>query len=212
MDPRSPDYLAKLRQIYDTAALAGDKVSIRRLRASDVDERYVGYFDDAELTRYYSGIRRRFTVESIVKEIDDGLASGNFHMYGIFAQGRCVGCLRIGYMLHDHKISDLVCFLGERALHGTGAAVQALSLGIRLAFETYDFRKLFSGMYEANVASIKAYRKAGWIVEGRLPGHYWVDGKGMDRILVGCYSPKYFSASHIEAVKADERKYWTPGK
>jgi len=210
MDPRAADYFAKLRQIYDTAAPAGEKVSLRRLRASDVDERYVRYFEDAELTRYYSGIRRRFSAETILKEVDDGLASGNFHMYGIFAQGRCVGCLRIGYILHDHKISDLVCFLGERSLHGTGAAVEALQLGIRLAFTEYDLRKLHSGMYEANVASIKAYRKAGWIVEGRLPGHYWVDGKGMDRILVGCYSPKYFSATQMDAVKAQEPKYWTP--
>jgi hypothetical protein len=47
-------------------------------------------------------------------------------------------------------------------------------------------------MYETNISSIKSYTKAGWVIEGRLSGHYLVDGNQIDRILVGCFNPKYF--------------------
>jgi RimJ/RimL family protein N-acetyltransferase len=48
-------------------------------------------------------------------------------------------------------------------------------------------------MYENNISSIKCYTRAGWYIEGRLKGYYLVDGKSMDRVLVSCLNPKYFS-------------------
>ena len=33
-----------------------------------------------------------------------------------------------------------------------------------------------------------------WVVEGTLKGHYLVDGKPMDRILVACFNKRYFPA------------------
>jgi RimJ/RimL family protein N-acetyltransferase len=48
-------------------------------------------------------------------------------------------------------------------------------------------------MYASNVASIKAYTRAGWIVEATFKGYYWIDGKAEDRVCVACFNPKHFS-------------------
>ena len=62
-------------------------------------------------------------------------------------------------------------------------------------------------MYQSNIPSIKGYTRAGWIIEGRLKSQFLVNGKSEDRILVGCYNPKYFSQNFIEAIKENEHRY-----
>jgi len=47
-------------------------------------------------------------------------------------------------------------------------------------------------MFRGNIGSVKAYTRAGWVIEGVLKGQYLVDGKAEDRILVACFNPKYF--------------------
>jgi RimJ/RimL family protein N-acetyltransferase len=42
-------------------------------------------------------------------------------------------------------------------------------------------------MYANNKASIGAYLKAGWVIEGILKDHYLVDDLPMDRVLVACF-------------------------
>jgi RimJ/RimL family protein N-acetyltransferase len=48
-------------------------------------------------------------------------------------------------------------------------------------------------MYFDNVASVKAYLRADWIIEGVLKDHYLYEGKPQDRILVACFNPSIFS-------------------
>jgi len=74
-------------------------------------------------------------------------------------------------------------------------AKQAVAEATRLAFEVYDIRRLHSGMYVTNIASIKAYLGGGWQEEGLLKAYYWVNNQPVDRLLVCCLNPKY-SAEH----------------
>lgn len=180
--------------IADPTRIDGERVYLRRIRESDLDERYVSWFQDEELVRYYAGSKRSYTRESLLADIQEHERAGTSFLYGIFLKENdlCIGNIRLGPIVRDHKISDLVILIGDRSNHGKGLAVEAIRLGNRVAFELHDLRKLFGGMYEANEASVRAYTRAGWVIEGRLKGHYWVDGKPMDRILVGCFSPKYF--------------------
>ncbi len=45
---------------------------------------------------------------------------------------------------------------------------------------------------ENNFGSIKAYCRAGWIIEGVIRGRYLVDNEPMDQILVSCNNPLFF--------------------
>jgi RimJ/RimL family protein N-acetyltransferase len=175
-------------------AISGERIYLRKLENSDIDDRYLSWFDDKDLIRYFSGSKRTFTREAVIADIRNGEETGTYFIYGIFTHdgNRCIGNIKIGPIVIEHKISDLVALIGDRDYHGKGLAVEAISLGNRLAFEKYDIRKLYGGMYENNIASIKAYTKAGWVIEGRLKGHYWVDEKPMDRILVAHFNEKYF--------------------
>jgi len=186
-----------------------ERVFIKEIEITDFTDRVMAWFEDAELMRYYSNSRNKITRESLLQSIADGKKNGNVFTFGIYdnASSVLIGTLKLGPINHSQKISDLVVLIGDRDFLGKGLAVEAIKLGNELSFEEYDIRKLFGGMYESNTPSIKAYTRAGWIIEGRLKGHYWVGGTNEDRILVGCFNPKYFTTEELAKLKENEHRY-----
>jgi [ribosomal protein S5]-alanine N-acetyltransferase len=170
-------------------AIEGPRVFLALLTHADIDERYLSWFDDGERVKFYSGSGRVFTREAVIAEMDAGAESGSVFVYGIFTRDSelLIGTIKIGPIDHRNQTSDLVAHIGDRENGGKGIASEAISLGNTIAFESLGIRKLFGGMYEANVAAIGAYLRAGWVVEGRRRDHYLVEGHPMDRVLVACF-------------------------
>jgi [ribosomal protein S5]-alanine N-acetyltransferase len=171
------------------------RIFLRELREEDVDERYVSWFEQPDaLLDFYSGSGRSFTRHSLLAELKDALLGRTVFFYAIVhrASGQVIGNVKLGPINKRHKTSDLATLIGDRAYLRKGLGAEAVALGNAVAFGQHDIRKLFSGMYAANIASIKAYAAAGWTIEGTLKGQYLVDGKAMDRVLMACFNPKYF--------------------
>ena len=183
-----------------------NRIYLQEIEVDHLDERVMLWFQDEELMKFYSSSKNKITKDILVNAIAEGKKNNNVFTFGIYerAENKLIGMVKLGPINHAHKISDLATLIGDRDYLGKGLAVEAIRLGNKIAFERFDLRKLVSGMYESNTASIKAYTKADWIIEGRLQGHYLVDGCNEDRILVGCFNPKYFTDNDIEKAKAKE--------
>lgn len=202
VDTNSDGYFDKLKNIFNTSRLQSERIYIRALQESDITDKYISFYQNAELVKYMYQTPRTIDRTHLVTELNSGIETGNYHIYGVFSliDDTCIGNIRVGYITHAHKISDLAIFIGNPDYLGKGYATEAIKLGNQICFEKYDFRKLHGGMFEENIASVKAYVKTGWVVEGRLRGQYLVDGKRMDRITVACFNPKYFSAEFLSTV------------
>lgn len=186
-----PDDLVQLRHAYES-----EHLYLRPLRAADFDEAFLSWFQDEELMRFYTNSRQQHTRESLWQNISQGATAGTSYTFAIIDKESeaCIGTIKVGPINRDHRISDLVVLIGDRRYHGRGLAIEAIRLGNALAFQEFDIRKLFGGMFETNQSSYKAYTRAGWVEEGRLKGHYLVDGQPVDRILVACFNPVYFES------------------
>ena len=203
--------MEELNKIFLNSRMEGDRIYLRGLKESDITDLYVSYFQNKELVKYMYQTPRIIDREHLIKELNSGVDTGQYHMYGVFDKSNdlCIGNIRVGHMTPIHKISDLAIFVGHPEYHGKGIAQDAIALGNKLCFEKYDFRKLHGGMFEANMASVRAYLKTGWVIEGRLRGQYWVDGNAMDRITVACFNPKYFSESFLQKVNQKSAEHMT---
>lgn len=177
--------------------MSGDIV-LREASLADIDDEYLGWYrNDDGLLDTFTGSRRAFSDESVLSDFRDALASDGRVNYWLIVDaetGAKIGNVKIGPVDKVNKTSDLVCFIGNRAYHGKGLAKKAIAMASQLAFDRYDIRRLHGGMYATNLASIKAYLAGGWQEEGLLKGFYWVDGQPVDRVLVCCLNPKYFSS------------------
>jgi ribosomal-protein-alanine N-acetyltransferase len=178
----------------DEPCFYGDRIYLKKLCTSEIDDTFMSWFSNEDLMKYYTNSSNKITKDDIVNHIINGEISKTNYTYGIYDNfnSKCIGTIKIGTINRAHKISDLVVLIGDVSYHGKGLASEAILLGNKIAFDVYDIRKLCGGMYETNTPSINAYTRAGWIIEGRLKGHYLDGNNQVDRILVACFNPKYF--------------------
>ncbi len=168
-------------------------INIRELSLDDVDDEFVSWYqnDDGHLN-FFTGSRRSFVREDLQKMLGESIHRNEHFFLVLTKSGDRIGTVKIGPVDYRNKTSDLVCMIGTREYLGRGLAALIISHANEIAFQNLDIRRLHGGMYETNVASIKAYTRAGWYIEGKMKGYYWVNGAPMDRICVACLNPAYF--------------------
>jgi [ribosomal protein S5]-alanine N-acetyltransferase len=173
-----------------------NRVYLRNLTHDDVNEYYLSWFKDNIVTSFLEVDGNTLTKKMVEEYIDLGIESKSYTMQAIclVEDNKHIGNLKIGPINHKHKVSDLVCVIGDKNYWGKGYATDAIMKGNKLAFDNFGIRKLHGQIYADNIGSIKAYCKAGWIIEGVIEARYLVEGKPMDQILVSCNNPEYIHA------------------
>uniref|UniRef100_A0A6H2A3U2 Putative acetyltransferase n=4 Tax=viral metagenome TaxID=1070528 RepID=A0A6H2A3U2_9ZZZZ len=164
-----------------------ERVYLRILNYKDFTDEFMTWFDDKTLMQYFTDTQNKITRDNIINTfLNPNTRIQNCYLFGIFYKenDELIGTIKVGIINKAHNISDLVVLLGNKEYHGKGLAVEAIKLGNDLAINFFNIRKLFGSIYESNIASLKAYIKAGWKIEGRLNDYYLVDGKTEDKILV----------------------------
>jgi ribosomal-protein-alanine N-acetyltransferase len=170
-----------------------EAIYLRPLMREDINDNYLAWFRDEEVTSFLEA--RNITREDAIAHLEAGKINNSYIIYAIVygETGKHIGNLKLGPIDHKHRVSDLVCVIGDREYWRRGLAEQAIREGNRIAFEEFDLRKLSGGVIEGNIGSLKTYARAGWVEEGRQKGHYLVEGNPRDRILISCFNPCYFS-------------------
>jgi len=176
-------------------AKADNLVRLRPLEEADIDDRYLAWFADREVTRFLEA--RNITRDDALEHLRAGRSSGRWHMYAICraSDGRHIGNLKIGPIHPRHRVSDLVTVIGDREAWGQGFAREAIRAGIRIAFDELNLRKLSASIDSRNVGSIRAYEAAGFAVEASLPNQFMEMSDGApqlsDKVYVGCFNDAF---------------------
>ncbi|HJX77792.1 GNAT family N-acetyltransferase [Glutamicibacter sp.] len=68
---------------------------------------------------------------------------------------------------------------------GKGIGTAAISQIVEFAFVRCNLRRVHLQMIESNAGAIRAYQKAGFVIEGRQRQHAWVRGQYEDIVLMG---------------------------
>lgn len=167
--------------------IEGKDIYLRELQKKDVDSHYLGWMNDNDVTRY---LESRFEIWSIKKlkdyigEVEENpdyvflavvLRDGNKH----------IGNIKIGPINRFHMFADVGIIIGEKTFWGKGFAAETIKLVVDYAFNTLNLHKLTAGAYADNVGSIKAFKKAGFSVEGIRKKHYHYNGDYVDAVLLG---------------------------
>lgn len=191
--------------------IRGERLYLREIIPNDISAEVMLWFEDEELMKFYTNSKNRITKEGLLNSIEEGKKNGNLYTFGVFhiIDNCLIGTVKLGPINFNHMTSDLATLIGNRNYLGKGYAVDAILLGNELAFSHFKMRKLFGGMYLSNIPSIKAYTRAGWLIEGRLKGQFLVDGNNEDRLLVACFNPKYFSEQELLEIKQNENRYFS---
>lgn len=167
-------------------------VFLRPLTPDDVTDDYLAWFRDEAVTQFLEA--RNITRDDAIQFMNAGKAAGIRFMYAICeaATGKHIGNLKLGDINKETGVSDLVTVIGDRSAWGKGYATEAIREAIRMGFDELGVRKFSAGIYSSNIGSIKAYTRAGFIIEALLHAQQIRNGTVQDRVCIGAFNPRYF--------------------
>lgn len=165
---------------------------LRPFEESDITERYLSWFRDDIATRYLEA--RNISAEDALGYLRSGKLERSRFTYAICAgdTGLHIGNVKIGDIDWKSSLSDLVTVIGDRDYWGKGIATSAIRTAIDIGFERHELRKFSAWIYSKNIGSLKAYTRAGFVVEAVLHGQRLGPDGVNDLIAVSCFNPKYF--------------------
>lgn len=167
--------------------LRGKTVFLREIEPTDATPTYLGWMQDAGLTRFMESRLTRHTLETLHDFVQARRQSEVEWMFAICeaGSGAHIGNIKLGPVHPHHLRADIGIIIGDRKWHGKGIATESICLVTTFAFQILGLGKLTAGIYAENEGSRRAFEKAGFEVEGVLRSHALSHGSREDVLTLG---------------------------
>lgn len=177
--------------------LAGQRIYLREVRPSDVNENYYRWMNDPEVTRFLESRFYPNSMEGLRQYVTSRLGDrDNVFLAIVLKEGdRHIGNIKLGPINWIHRCGDIGIIIGEKDCWGRGYASEAIQLMVDYGFRTLNLNKITAGCYDLNQGSAKAFQKVGFVMEGVRARQFYFDGKYLDDLLMGIFREDYFKTA-----------------
>jgi len=166
--------------------LKGSSIILEQMRVQHVSEEYLSWLNDYETVKYTESRHVVHTLESLKSFVKNVNNESNYCFAIIDIQSdKHIGNIKIGNIHPIYKYADVGLIIGDKNFWGKGIATEAIKLCVEFAFNRLKLHRLYAGMYDVNVGSIKAFEKAGFVMEGCEKEKYLFEGKRIDSYMYG---------------------------
>jgi len=172
--------------------LESERIYLREVKPSDVNEDYYRWMNDPSVTGYLESRFFPNSVEGLRCYVSAKLGDHDNVFLAIILkdQDRHIGNIKLGPINWIHRFADIGIMIGAKDCWGKGYATEAICLIADYAFRVLNLHKLTAGCYDANQRSAKAFQKAGFVIEGVRKQHFYHDGMYVDDILLALLNPE----------------------
>lgn len=167
--------------------LRGEKVTLRAIARDDLPRLWV-FENDPEF--FLAGGGDPFgpvSLEGLRKGFDDEVSEPPLRKteFAIEADGEFIG--RCGLYGIDPTVrhAELGIGIGDKGYWGLGYGREAVGLLLDYAFRVRNLRRVWLEVHAENERAIRAYRSCGFVEEGRMREHVWLDGRYVDNVIMG---------------------------
>jgi RimJ/RimL family protein N-acetyltransferase len=168
--------------------LKGDKVILRPMRREYL-EKYFEFRNDVELELLSS------SESPMPMEYERLLAMFEAHLqrprsevswFAIEVQGgKFIGQCLLHNFDYAARTCELGVTIGDRDYTGRGYGRDVARLLVKYAFRLRNMEKVWLTTNGSNIRAQKAFAGAGFVEEGRLQRHVWLDGRYDDLVYMG---------------------------
>ena len=169
----------------DIILRVNDQIHLKILKVSDVNESYVKWLNDYEVTKYTEQRYFKHDVTRVKKFVDEKYKSENDLLFGIYFENLHIGNIKLGPIIWEHKSANISYIIGNKSFWRKGIATLCIKKILQYAIEKYSIKKIKAQYYELNMASKKVLEKCGFVIEGTLIKEIEFEGKRINNILVG---------------------------
>ena len=159
---------------------------LRNVRPNDCKGNYRRWMNDPETTRFLESRFRPWNTDDLIAYLTEMNSNPDILFLAIVKtdSGQHIGNIKLWSINPKHKFTEIGLIIDKR-YWGKGYGASALRLLSDYAFSTLRLHKVWAGCYEPNIGAIKAFKKAGFVEEGRFKSQYLLDGKYVDDIILG---------------------------
>jgi RimJ/RimL family protein N-acetyltransferase len=167
--------------------ITGKRLYLRGLERSDINETYLQWINNAEVTRYMVTGTFPSTMEKLEQYYQRMTTSPNHVILAIVDKesDKHIGNITLNNINWINRTADLGIMIGNKDFWGKGLGTEATKLMVQYAFEKLNLHKIWLGVHVSHEAAIRIYEKAGFEIEGRLRNHFYRDGKYHDMVIMG---------------------------
>lgn len=166
-------------------SIAGDTVVLRRHAPENVTafRRWYADREIARLARYQEAPMRAEEIERFfsARVVGDEALAMAVH---IRATDRLIGTCAFSQLDADNGSALYHITIGEHDAWGHGYGTEATRLMLDHAFGTLGLHRIALFVFEFNERAVRAYRKCGFVVEGRARESIWRDGRWWDELAM----------------------------
>lgn len=168
-------------------ALEGEYISFKSLSTNDAQEIH-NFASDKEVSRFIGWSLMNTlneTSEHIETMVKRELAGT--HLYAsvvLKSTQEIIGTAMIFNFDHNAKRAE-IGYVFNRDYWGKGYGTECVELMSNFAFETLNLHKLHASVIDANVGSARILEKNGYVLEGQLKDHFFIEGKYYNDLLFG---------------------------
>ena len=181
--------------------ISGDNIYLRGLKKSDLEGEYFGWLDDREVTKFMdSGVfpNTMVKMEEFYRNI--ALSNDNVMLVIIHKEtNKHIGNIKLGPIKWISRVSPLGIIIGDKEFWGKGYGTEAIRLVLDYTFKRLNLHKVTAGIVAIHDASVKAFQKAGFEIEGRAKSQFFLDGEYYDSLYLGITKEDFLK--HIEETK-----------
>lgn len=161
------------------------KLNLQILNERNVNQTYLDWYSDKEVTYYSNNQYRSFSIEGQKRYVNSCLSEKDVDLFGIFDENFHIGNVVISGLTSVHKCAEITYMVGNRKYWGKGVGFYAVSEIIFKAKSVYKLNKLYAGIAEGNFGSQRVLEKNGFELEGRRINHLFFGGKFYNQLDYG---------------------------
>lgn len=186
--------------------LKGDRVVLRPMRPEDL-ERYAEFKNDVEVELLGSGdLLAPMELGRLQARYEEHLKAPRetSAWFAIDAQGgKFIGQCILHNFDSTARTCELGITIGDRDFWGRGYGRDAVALLLKYAFRLRNMERVWLSVSGTNQRGIRSYASCGFIEEGRLRRHVWLDGAYDDLVYMGILRDEWQRSKNRE-VEASE--------
>jgi RimJ/RimL family protein N-acetyltransferase len=172
--------------------LDGERVVLQRHVPGNVTAFQRWYSDPevARLARYQDGPMRSDEIDRFFQLRALGAESLTMAIHER-STGRLIGSCAFSQVDGENGSAMYHITIGEKDTWGRGYGTEATRLMLDHAFGTLGLHRIALTVFEFNERAIRAYRRCGFVVEGRARESIWRDGRWWDELAMSVLSSEW---------------------
>ncbi|MEM7665453.1 MAG: GNAT family N-acetyltransferase [Pseudomonadota bacterium] len=168
--------------------LSGEKVRLQPFRPGDINDAYVGWLNDPEVTRFSNQRFRTHTRKSCEAYLASFAGTDNlFVSIRDIERDAAIGTMT-AYRNAHHGTCDVGIMIGNRDCWGGGYGQEAWHLLTGWLLAEGGVRKLTAGCLASNRGMVKLMERSGMVPDGVRKAQELVDGEPVDIVHYARFS------------------------